>query len=189
MCISTINEFPDHSKVKKEVSLPLVGRWWHQVAVKSRQQGFGLHRPPPRLGKRAQLSSVTRGLIGHRCKKHVYIGESEANWIYTGPRPHRSSADPDSAARIRWEGEKEQACHLSHVTPSSLVCIIYGVIWAVSNLIKGHSKLTNRFKWTEAINAHRSPWKQLGSAWSWADQEQPVAGERWIAGGEGEGGT
>lgn len=41
---------------------------------------------------------------------------------------------------------REQAAHLSPATPSPLASVIYGVIWAASNLIKGHCKLVNRFK-------------------------------------------
>lgn len=51
-----------------------------------------------------------------------------------------------SPAVRREGGRREEPAHLSPATSAPLARVIYGVIWAASNLIKGHCKLVNRFK-------------------------------------------
>lgn len=63
------------------------------------------------------------------------------------PHPQAESHIPHVLHRkVGKGGSREQAAHLSPATPSPLASVIYGVIWAASNLIKGQCKLVNRFK-------------------------------------------
>lgn len=166
--------------MKKRIRLPLAVRWCHQVAGNSRNQGTTrlwtaqhLNGPPPRLQRESSIAwglfSIEQGILLdtgvetdlHRIKR----GLLNPTWTKTSqilcPCGIHYWARIGCFSDGRKGGKREQLSHLSHATPSSLVHIIYGVIWAASNLIKGHSKLTNRFKWTEAISAQRSLWKEL----------------------------
>lgn len=61
-----------------------------------------------------------------------------------GPREHPRGImlDPGTTQGKRGQGR----AHLSPAPPAPLASVIYGIIWAASNLIKGHCKLVNRFK-------------------------------------------